>query len=105
MGFLSYKTAFVTIALLLRMDDGVIWLVMVSDSITRWEMFQFLMNADKALHVGKPGVEMVPVRAFRVVPIQPKGHMSIDGESFHFGPVQGQILPSRAKVFSSYSTA
>ena len=85
----------------LRTDDGVIWLVMVRDSMPRKEMIQWLMNAGDAGHVGKTGVELVPVRAFRIDPIRPRGYLSIDAESFKFGPVQGQILPSKARVLTS----
>ena len=87
--------------LVYRTNDGVIWLVMVRDSMPRKEMLQWLMNAGEAGHVGKTGVELVPVRAFRIDPIRPRGYLSIDAESFKFGMVQGQILPSKAKILSS----
>ena len=84
-----------------RTNDGVIWLVMVRDSMPRKEMVQWLMNAFEAGHVGKTGVELVPVRAFRIDPVRPRGYLSIDAESFKFGPVQGQILPSKANLLTS----
>ena len=84
-----------------RTNDGVIWLVMVRDSMPRVEIVQWLLNAFEAGHVGKTGVELVPVRAFRIDPIRPHGYLSIDAESFKFGPVQGQILPSKANLLTS----
>ena len=82
-----------------RVDDGVIWLVIVRSSIQRKDMVDWLMNMKHGGHVNKPGVEMIPVRAFRIEPIRPPGYLSIDGESFNFGPVQGQLLAKRARLF------
>ena len=82
-----------------RVDDGVIWLVMVRSSMQRKDIVDWLMNMKTGGHVNKPGVEMIPVRAFRIEPIRPPGYLSIDGESFKFGPVQGQMLAKRARLF------
>ena len=79
-------------------NDGVIWLVTVRDSMPRKEMIQWFLDTKNAGHVGKTGVDLVPVRAFRIDPIRPRGYLSIDAESFEFGTVQGQILPGKAKV-------
>jgi len=82
-----------------RVDDGVIWLVIVRSSIQRKDMIDWLMNMKTGGHVNKPGVEMIPIRAFRIEPFRPPGYLSIDGESFKFGPVQGQLLAKRARLF------
>ena len=52
-------------------------------------------------HVGKPGVELIPIRAFRIEPFRPLGFMSCDAESVPFGPVQGQILGQKARLFAA----
>ena len=83
-----------------RTDDGVIWLVLVKDSMPRKEMIQWFMNTEEAGHIGKTGVQLLPVRAFRIEPIRPRGYLSIDAESFKFGPVQGQILPGKANLLT-----
>ena len=82
-----------------KVDDGVIWLVLVRSSMQRKDMIDWLMNMKTGGHANKPGVEMIPVRAFRIEPIRPPGYLSIDGESFKYGPVQGQILAKRARLF------
>ena len=82
-----------------RVDDGVMWLVIVRSSIQRKDMIDWMMNMKNGGHVNKPGVEMIPIRAFRIEPIRPSGYLSIDGESFKFGPVQGQLLAKRARLF------
>ena len=84
-----------------RVDDGVMWLVIVRSSIQRKDMIDWMMNMKSGGHVNKPGVEMIPIRAFRIEPIRPSGYLSIDGESFKFGPVQGQLLANRARLFST----
>ena len=80
-------------------DDGIMWLVIVRSSIQRKDMVDWLMNMKTGGHVNKPGVEMIPIRAFRIDPIRPPGYLSIDGESCKFGPVQGQLLAKRARLF------
>ena len=82
-----------------KVDDGVMWLVIVKSSIQRKDMVDWMMNMKSGGHVNKPGVEMIPIRAFRIEPIRPSGYLSIDGESFKFGPVQGQLLARRARLF------
>ena len=53
-------------------------------------------------HIGKTGVEIIPVRAFRIDPIgRTRGYMTIDAESVEFGPSQGQILPGKGRLMVS----
>jgi hypothetical protein len=52
-------------------------------------------------HLGIPGVELIPIRAFRIEPFKPIGYMSVDAESVPFGPVQGQILGQKARMLAS----
>ena len=51
--------------------------------------------------MGITGVEIIPVRAFRIEPFKPLGYMSVDAESVPFGPVQGQILGQKARLFAA----
>lgn len=84
-----------------KLDDGVLWLIIISSSFTRKDMIHWLLNTQTAGHVGKTGVRMIPVQAFRIEPITPEGLLSIDAEKYKFGPVQGQILPSKASLLSA----
>eukprot|EP00096_Caligus_rogercresseyi_P009939 TRINITY_DN3485_c0_g1_i1.p1 TRINITY_DN3485_c0_g1~~TRINITY_DN3485_c0_g1_i1.p1 ORF type:complete len:361 (-),score=60.26 TRINITY_DN3485_c0_g1_i1:442-1524(-) len=81
-----------------QLNDGIIWLVLVREGMGRLDMIDWLLNTARGKHQGKPGVELIPVRAFRIEPIEPQGYLTVDGESFEFGNVQGQILPSKAKL-------
>ncbi|CAB4065220.1 SLC9A1 [Lepeophtheirus salmonis] len=67
--------------------DGIIWLVLVREGMSRWEMIDWFINTDNGKHIGKPGVEL-----------------NTHGESFTFGNVQGQILPSKVKLMLQTET-
>jgi len=57
------------------------------------------MSFDSGGHVDLPGVEMIPVKAFRIEP-EPndRGHMTLDGEEVEYGPIQAEILPSFVNI-------
>ena len=64
-------------------------------------MIQWFMSTGEGGHVGKTGVKIIPIRAFRIEPVRPNGYMSIDAESVPFGASQGQILPGKSKIYVS----
>ena len=39
-------------------------------------------------HIYLPGVEMIPVRAFRITPLEDRGLMTVDGELVPRGVIQ-----------------
>ncbi|XP_071747258.1 LOW QUALITY PROTEIN: sphingosine kinase 1 [Lepeophtheirus salmonis] len=80
------------------LNDGIIWLVIVREGMNRKQMLDWLLHTQAGNHVGKPGVDIIPVRAFIIEPIMPEGYLSIDGEKFKFGKVQGQICSGKAKL-------
>ena len=50
-------------------------------------------------HLSCPGVEMIPVKAFRIEPAEStNGHLTVDGENVDYGPIQAEIFPSLATV-------
>ena len=84
-----------------KLDDGISWLVTIESTFTRKDMIQWLLNTQNAGHVGRQGVRLIPVRAFRFVPVSPvDGCLSVDAECYNFKPVQGQILPRKAHLLS-----
>ena len=84
-----------------KVDDGILYLVLVRSSMSRLEMVQWFLKTEEGGHVGKTGVEVIPTRAFRIEPIRPQGYMSVDAESVEFGPSQGQIIPGKGRLFVS----
>ncbi|KAM0736466.1 Sphingosine kinase 2 [Formica fusca] len=84
-----------------RLADGVIWLLIVKAGITRSNLVQFLLGLSSGTHVTCPGVDMIPVKAFRIEPMEgTSGHITVDGEEVDYGPLQAEIFPSLASVMT-----
>ena len=45
-------------------------------------------------HIYLPGVEMIPVRAFRITPLEDRGLMTVDGELVPRGVMQVNLNSS-----------
>lgn len=61
--------------------------------------FQFLLAMSTGTHLSCPGVEMIPVKAFRIEPAEEStGLMTVDGEKVDYGPLQAEMFPSLASV-------
>ena len=81
-------------------DDGLIWLVFIRGDVSRKQVIQFLLALEKGKHPALPFVQMVPVRAFRIVPNGNVGKVTVDGELIESGPVQAEVVPRMASVLS-----
>ena len=82
-------------------NDGILYLVIVRKGIARREMVRWLLHAKEAGHVGKKGFEVIPVRAFRIIPDRPTGYLSLDAESVPFGSFQGQLLGQKGRILTA----
>lgn len=89
-----------------RLADGVMFLFTIrrgsfpNKKIQKATIAQFLLKMDKGEHIYLPGVEMIPVRAFRIEPLEEKGWMTVDGESVPRGVMQASVLPSMVRILS-----
>ncbi|KAK0082605.1 hypothetical protein PV325_010108 [Microctonus aethiopoides] len=84
-----------------KLADGVIWLLIIKAGITRTNMLQFLLGLNTGTHLNCNGVDMIPVKAFRIEPEEGTvGNMTVDGEKVDYGPLQAEIFPSLASVMS-----
>ncbi|XP_068217955.1 sphingosine kinase 1-like [Palaemon carinicauda] len=81
------------------LNDGTIWLLIVHGHATKSSITRFLLAMDGS-HINIPGVEMIPVEAFRVEPSGKSGYLTVDGEVIPWGPLQAQILPSKGKIIT-----
>ncbi len=84
-----------------RPGDGVLWLVLVRASISRMELLRWFASLSEGVSTDfSEAVDLIPVRAFRIEPIDPLEGcvLSLDAESVPFGPVQGRIMPRAAKL-------
>ena len=87
-----------------KIDDNQLCLVIFRGNMTRANLLKSLLTIEKGKHVGIPGIELIPVKAFRIEPVGKdndlKGAMNIDGELIESGPIQCHIMQSAAKIYS-----
>ncbi|XP_033196767.2 sphingosine kinase 2 isoform X2 [Bombus vancouverensis nearcticus] len=84
-----------------KLADGIIWLMIIKAGITRANLLQFLLGLNNGTHVTRSGVDMIPVKAFRIEPEEgANGYITVDGEKVDYGPLQAEIFPSLASVMS-----
>lgn len=87
-----------------KLDDGIIWLLIIKDDITRSQLLQFLLGLSTGAHAqnsvtNEGPIILVPVRAFRIEPdMTENGYMTVDGEHVEYGPIQAEIFPSLGRV-------
>lgn len=72
-------------------------LLWLDGTTTRLDAFSLFKSTD--LSKGEK-MNVIDVKAFRIVPETRPGIMTIDGEEMHYGPIQGQIHPKLARVLS-----
>ncbi|XP_012259129.2 sphingosine kinase 1-like [Athalia rosae] len=85
-----------------KLADGIIWLLIIRAGITRGHLLQFLLGLSNGSHLSCPGVEMIPVTAFRIEPAEGfVGILTVDGEAVDYGPLQAEVFPSLANVMST----
>nr|CAD7445572.1 unnamed protein product [Timema bartmani] len=84
-----------------KLADGIIWLVVIRAGISRGQLLQFLLGLSSGSHLQCAQAEMIPVTAFRLEPAEgTTGHMTVDGESVDYGPLQAELMPSLAHIMS-----
>lgn len=88
-----------------KLNDGIIWLMIIKNTISRKELTSFLLDMTYGTHIPKhdnPHVKFVQCTAFRFEPLSKlkTGIMNVDGETVEFGPIQGEIVPGILKVIT-----
>jgi len=81
-----------------RFDDGLIHLSYVRAGISRLKLVQIFSAMEEGRFIEDPHLEIVQVRAFRLVPLTEGGTLTVDGELVDYGPIQAQVLPSTARL-------
>lgn len=69
-----------------------------SGATTRLGLLSLFLQIEDGTHVNNAAVESVRARAFRLEPLTQEGIYSLDGEVVPYGPIQGTMLPSAARV-------
>ena len=85
-----------------KFGDGVLTLVMIRAPITRVALFDLFGSMAEGKHADSPDVEVVPIKAFRIEPLNDTtyGHICVDGELVDYGPIQGQVMPGLGRVMA-----
>ncbi|XP_013783000.1 sphingosine kinase 1-like [Limulus polyphemus] len=83
-----------------KLDDGLMWLVIIQAGVSRVQVINFLLSLQNGKHVDIPYVTMIPVRAFRLEPFSADGYMTIDGEAVDCVPLQAEVLPSLTRIMT-----
>jgi len=86
-----------------KIDDGIIWLFIIRAPISKLQLMQLLLAMSDGSHVNHSCLQLIPVKAFRLVPeLTTSGHRSyldIDGEQLDSQAVQVQVMPRKGRVF------
>nr|XP_006812074.1 PREDICTED: sphingosine kinase 2-like [Saccoglossus kowalevskii] len=81
-----------------KFDEGVICLQYIPAPISRKNLISMFLDLESGLHIKHSGVIVEYVKAFRIEPITSGEIMTVDGELVPYGPIQGEILPGKARV-------
>ncbi|XP_017149195.1 sphingosine kinase 2 [Drosophila miranda] len=88
-----------------RLNDGIIYLVIIRSGVGRHQMLNFLLSMNTGTHLppggDDPFIRVVPVKAFRIEPSASDGILVVDGERVDYGPIQAEVLPGLINVMTT----
>lgn len=79
-----------------QLSDGVMWMLIIKAGISRSQLLSFLLGLNAGNHsdIDTEYIKMIPVSAFRIVPENTTGHITVDGELVEYGPIQAEVFPN-----------
>ena len=84
-------------------DNGVLDMLVLADT-TRWQALDMFLSIEEGTHLGKKGLQLLKVKAFRIEPAprtpSSPGILDIDGELVPFGPIEAKPHPAALRVLS-----
>ncbi|KAF8771653.1 sphingosine kinase 1-like [Argiope bruennichi] len=83
-----------------KMDDGIMWLIVIKAGVSRAQAMYFLACLQTGDHVHIPYVDVIPVHAFRLEPFRDEGYLTVDGEVIPCCNIQAEVMPSVARVMT-----
>ncbi|GIY21192.1 sphingosine kinase 2 [Caerostris extrusa] len=83
-----------------RMDDGIMWLIVIKAGVSRAQTMYFLASLQTGDHVHIPYVDVIPIHAFRLEPFRDEGYLTVDGEVIPCCNIQAEVLPSVARIMT-----
>ncbi|GFV92350.1 hypothetical protein TNCV_3949601 [Trichonephila clavipes] len=83
-----------------KMDDGIMWLIVIKAGVSRAQAMYFLASLQTGDHVHIPYVDVIPIHAFRLEPLRDDSYLTVDGEVIPCCNIQAEVLPSMARVMT-----
>ncbi|XP_017011131.2 sphingosine kinase 1 [Drosophila takahashii] len=89
-----------------RLDDGLIYLVIIRSGVSRHQLLNFMLSLNTGTHLPEDGendpfIKVVPCRAFRIEPSSSDGILVVDGERVDYGPIQAEVMPGLINVMTT----
>lgn len=86
-----------------RLDDGIMWLLLVRRSrVNRLKMLKIMLGFETAQYLNVEGVEMLPVTYFKLQPLSSGSYITIDGEVLETddqdATIEAQIMPKKLNI-------
>lgn len=84
-----------------KLNDGIIYLVMIRGGISRSQLFNFLINMSSGTHLPHKNTEYIRVErveSFRLEPHGNNGILTVDGERMECGSLQAKIFRGAVNV-------
>lgn len=83
-----------------KLNDGIIWLIIIKGGVSRSVLLSFLLGLSSGSHlqIKSEHISYVPVTAFRIEPNDTEGCMAVDGERVEYGAIQGEMFPGLARI-------
>jgi sphingosine kinase len=61
---------------------------------------QILLGFESGSHLSAPGVETLAVTAFKLEPLTPHGHLTLDGELIDYGPIEAEVVRGCSRLMN-----
>lgn len=83
-----------------RPDDGILWLLIITSNVTRFQLLNYFKQQEAGNHLSLPYVRMIPVRAFRLESYVDGGFMTVDGELVRTPTLQARVMTALGRVLT-----
>ena len=84
-----------------KLDDGLLWLLLVRRSaLNRWKMVKLMMGFHNAAHVDFDFVEFFPVKSFKLEPLSQGSYLTVDGELIEHSNIRAEVVPKAIKILT-----
>ena len=84
-----------------KLDDGLLWLLLVRRSaLNRWKMVKLMWGFHNAAHVDFDFVEFLPVKSFKLEPLSQGSYLTVDGELIEHSNIRAEVVSKAIKILT-----